>query len=35
MMHGPSGAVAAARRLLTSGDVQSGFERLIRMVGLT
>jgi hypothetical protein len=31
MMHGPSGAVAAARRLLTSGDVQSGFERLIRM----
>lgn len=23
--------MAAARRLLTSGDVQSGFERLIRM----
>lgn len=31
MMHGPGGAVAAARRLLVSGDVQSGFERLIRM----
>ncbi len=31
MMHGPGGAVAAARRLLTNGDVQSGFERLIRM----
>jgi hypothetical protein len=31
MIHGPGGAVAAARRLLTSGDVQSGFERLIRM----
>jgi hypothetical protein len=30
MMHGPGGAVAAARRLLTSSDVQSGFERLIR-----
>jgi hypothetical protein len=29
MMHGPGGAVAAARRLLTSSDVQSGFERLI------
>jgi hypothetical protein len=31
MMHGPGGAVAAARRVLTIGDVQSGFERLIRM----
>jgi|SRR5215213_3234969 len=31
MMNGPGGAVAAARRLLANGDVQSGFERLIRM----
>jgi len=31
MMNGPGGAVAAARRLLASGDIQSGFERLIRM----
>ncbi|WP_204910359.1 hypothetical protein [Microlunatus spumicola] len=31
MMRGPGGATAAARRLLRSGDVQSGFERLIRM----
>jgi len=31
MMRGPGGAVSAARRFLTSGDVQSGFERLIRM----
>jgi hypothetical protein len=31
MMHGPGGAVSAARRLLVSGDVRSGFERLIRM----
>ncbi|WP_157944036.1 hypothetical protein [Blastococcus atacamensis] len=31
MMHGPGGAVAAARRLLTSGDVQTGFERLVRI----
>jgi hypothetical protein len=31
MMRGPGGAVAAARRLLASGDMQSGFERLIRM----
>jgi hypothetical protein len=31
MMRGPGGAASAARRLLVSGDVQSGFERLIRM----
>lgn len=31
MMQGPGGAVAAARRLLVSGEIQSGFERLIRM----
>lgn len=31
MMNGPGGAAAAARRLLLSGDVQTGFERLIRM----
>lgn len=31
MINGPGGAAAAARRLLTSGDIQSGFERLIRM----
>ena len=31
MMNGPGGAAAAARRLLVSGDIQSGFERLIRM----
>jgi hypothetical protein len=31
MMRGPGGAVGAARRLLTSGDIQSGFERLIMM----
>lgn len=31
MMNGPGGATAAARRLLVSGDIQSGFERLIRM----
>jgi hypothetical protein len=34
MMRGPGvvlGGVSAARRLLTSGDVQSGFERPIRM----
>ncbi len=31
MMRGPGGAVSAARRLLISGDVQSGFERLIQM----
>lgn len=31
MMNGPGGATAAARRLLASGDIQSGFERLIRM----
>lgn len=31
MIHGPGYAVAAARRLLANGDVQSGFERLIRM----
>lgn len=30
MMRGPEGA-AAARRLLVNGDIQSGFERLIRM----
>ena len=30
-MHGPGGAVPAGRRLLPSGDVLSGFERLIRM----
>jgi hypothetical protein len=30
MMNRPGGAVAAARRLLESGDIQSGFERLIR-----
>jgi hypothetical protein len=29
--HGPGGAVSAARRLLESGDIQSGFERLIRI----
>lgn len=31
MMGGPGGAAAAARRLLASGDIQNGFERLIRM----
>jgi hypothetical protein len=31
MMRGPGGACAAAKRLMTSGDIQSGFERLIRM----
>jgi hypothetical protein len=31
MMHGPGGAVVAARRLMESGDIQSGFERLIGM----
>jgi hypothetical protein len=31
MMTGPGGAAAAARRLLVNGDIQSGFERLIRM----
>lgn len=31
MMQGPGGAASAARRLLLSGDVQTGFERLIRM----
>lgn len=31
MINGPGGAVAAARRLLVNGDIQSGFERLIRM----
>jgi hypothetical protein len=31
MMEGPGGAVAAARRLLSNGDIQSGIERLIRM----
>jgi hypothetical protein len=31
MMNGPGGAAAAARRLLISGDIQSGFERLIQM----
>jgi len=31
MMRGSGGAVSAARRLLISGDIQSGFERLIRM----
>jgi hypothetical protein len=31
MMNRPGGAAAAARRLLESGDIQSGFERLIRM----
>jgi hypothetical protein len=31
MMDRPGGATAAARRLLESGDIQSGFERLIRM----
>jgi hypothetical protein len=31
MMRGPGGAAAAARRLLVSGDIQTGFERLIKM----
>lgn len=31
MMRGPGGARAAAQRLMKSGDIQSGFERLIRM----
>lgn len=31
MMNGTGGAAAAARRLLVSGDIQSGFERLIVM----
>lgn len=31
MMNGPGGAAAAARRLLVNGDIQSGFERLIRL----
>jgi hypothetical protein len=31
MMNGPGGAAPAARRLLVSGDIQSGFERLIQM----
>ena len=31
MMHEPGGAVAAAQRLLTTGHMQSGFRRLIRM----
>jgi hypothetical protein len=31
MMRGPGGAPAAAQRLMVSGDIQSGFERLIRM----
>jgi hypothetical protein len=31
MMRGPGGAVTAARPLMKSGDIQSGFERLIRM----
>jgi hypothetical protein len=31
MMNGPGDAAAAARRLLVSGDIQGGFERLIRM----
>jgi hypothetical protein len=31
MMNGPGGAAGAARRLLANGDIQSGFERLIRL----
>ncbi|SDC78083.1 hypothetical protein SAMN05660690_2521 [Geodermatophilus telluris] len=31
MMNGPGGAATAARRLLTNGDVQTGFQRLISM----
>lgn len=31
MMARPGGATEAARRLLVNGEIQSGFERLIRM----
>jgi hypothetical protein len=31
MMNAPGGAVAGARRLLSTGHIQSGFERLILM----